>query len=757
MSDADESVEKRGRDVGTLGVHGDRPADADTDHLGFEPFVTALKQYLLDPATEPPIVASVEGEWGTGKSSFIQMLQDELDEEGQITVEFDPWRHESEDALWAAFALEFVRQVREEYGLRGQIRRGASLRWKRFWKKNSPVKIVRAFLSAFVLLTAAAVGLWIGADAVSPSVTSPLTSQLLPTLRDGDTLSYVLGSSGLVVTAFSALQIWGRVKSVLRNPVDDDIRQSVTGPDYEQRVSFVSEFQEDLQRIVKTYAPSEERNVFVFIDDLDRCEVPKAAELMQAINLMLGSDPNVFFVLALDRENVAAGITAKHDELLPYLSGDTDERSGEATRPREDIEFGYRYLEKFIQLPLTIPEPDTDDMVAFVEHLTQTDRRDSRSSNRESADERSNRVSPESLAELKRETLSEVTEMVAPALDHNPRKMKKFLNLYELRTRLANENGLITYRDGDFSADGYSTYHLAKFIAIGLRWPRLLPELSANRWLLSELQQFADADDIDPSDVPDDRPIKTWTAKVELIELLQFGTDGDRSAAAHAYSFENKRVDKLLQISPRVDQPTKTTTSKSWAFEQKREGHVWVFNIDRNNWPQCVAGPPEGLADVHGEENVGEPWYGLRVNSTVDSDELERGDLVVVRRSRDGVVGIWKFYDASAVNSQDEVAWGDASYETVLYCRPIVRQFDAPLDETFIDSADLLKISGNVRDLSPDIAHSYVTNLAEELRERGYPRTTIEVLEEYESQVSSRQTPDSTGDADRSPSLSTDD
>jgi hypothetical protein len=36
---------------------------------------------------------------------------------------------------------------------------------------------------------------------------------------------------------------------------------------------------------VKTYA--EGSRVYVFVDDLDRCEVPKAAELMQALNLLI--------------------------------------------------------------------------------------------------------------------------------------------------------------------------------------------------------------------------------------------------------------------------------------------------------------------------------------------------------------------------------------------------------------------------------------------------------------------------------------
>ena len=40
-------------------------------------------------------------------------------------------------------------------------------------------------------------------------------------------------------------------------------------------------------------ATPERNKVFVFIDDLDRCEVPKAADLMQALNLMISNDPHL--------------------------------------------------------------------------------------------------------------------------------------------------------------------------------------------------------------------------------------------------------------------------------------------------------------------------------------------------------------------------------------------------------------------------------------------------------------------------------
>jgi predicted KAP-like P-loop ATPase len=46
----------------------DRPAREDT--LGFQPYVDALADILLDPATHTPLVVGVYGPWGSGKTSL---------------------------------------------------------------------------------------------------------------------------------------------------------------------------------------------------------------------------------------------------------------------------------------------------------------------------------------------------------------------------------------------------------------------------------------------------------------------------------------------------------------------------------------------------------------------------------------------------------------------------------------------------------------------------------------------------------------
>ncbi|HEY9663323.1 MAG TPA: P-loop NTPase fold protein, partial [Allocoleopsis sp.] len=88
------------------------------DSLGFQPYVEAIAEFLTNEDTQPPLTLSVEGSWGSGKSSFMKQLQAEIERiERQKNkpvprmVWFNAWRHDKVEALWAAFALEFLRQI----------------------------------------------------------------------------------------------------------------------------------------------------------------------------------------------------------------------------------------------------------------------------------------------------------------------------------------------------------------------------------------------------------------------------------------------------------------------------------------------------------------------------------------------------------------------------------------------------------------------------------------------------------------------
>ena len=84
------------------------------DSLGFRLYVEALANFLLAPATCAPFTVSIEGTWGTGKSSFMLQLKERIRDqsEGAITIDFNAWKYDKQEELWAAFALTVSRSLR---------------------------------------------------------------------------------------------------------------------------------------------------------------------------------------------------------------------------------------------------------------------------------------------------------------------------------------------------------------------------------------------------------------------------------------------------------------------------------------------------------------------------------------------------------------------------------------------------------------------------------------------------------------------
>ena len=80
------------------------------DSLGFKLYVEALADFLLAENTRPPLTFSVEGSWGSGKSSFMLQLKNRIRavSPASKTIDFNAWKYDKQEELWAAFALNLA-------------------------------------------------------------------------------------------------------------------------------------------------------------------------------------------------------------------------------------------------------------------------------------------------------------------------------------------------------------------------------------------------------------------------------------------------------------------------------------------------------------------------------------------------------------------------------------------------------------------------------------------------------------------------
>ena len=78
-------------------LHSDQPvADKEDDKLGYRIGVEALSSFIRNRKTEPRVTIAVTGEWGTGKSSVMRMLQTDLQRAGFRTAWFNAWHQQQE-------------------------------------------------------------------------------------------------------------------------------------------------------------------------------------------------------------------------------------------------------------------------------------------------------------------------------------------------------------------------------------------------------------------------------------------------------------------------------------------------------------------------------------------------------------------------------------------------------------------------------------------------------------------------------------
>lgn len=108
------------------------------DYLGFSSYVDSLKSIVLEK-TILPVTVGVFGDWGSGKTSLMKMLEKgikapEGDDSKIVTVWFNPWQYEGKDEVQSALIQTILDTLQKRLTLgeeakaaMGKLVKGASL------------------------------------------------------------------------------------------------------------------------------------------------------------------------------------------------------------------------------------------------------------------------------------------------------------------------------------------------------------------------------------------------------------------------------------------------------------------------------------------------------------------------------------------------------------------------------------------------------------------------------------------------------
>lgn len=514
----------------------------DEDQLGFGIWVRALHRFIISPETTTPLTVGIDGPWGTGKTSFMYMLQHELEQREQgrgtrwlfwflltypiwllgklrvrfgskysveisaglsydpefdppldelpmrnpsvtarqlywakiaerhcpqtprnnPTIWFDAWKFEQEQQLWSALALAVLDQIKKKYNWWYRLAFWFRLTFKRFvWPKALSTLLLRFLLPAALAVLAWQFNLLIqvATQAYPSSLGTLLTIQ---PLAQG-LLGFGAFISGLVL-----------VKDIVSNPFRIPVRQIFDRPNYEEKVGFINDFEDDFANIVAVMTRPrlgwKARKLVIFIDDLDRCKPPKSVDIIEAINLFLGSKQCVF-VIGVDTSTVVASVETKYKDLFERMH---------VSRAKVVSE-GRFFLEKIIQVPLHVPPVTEDGITRLIEHITAQGFRPLQGANSSTSASGTSSASsrrrgplnplsePDLSASYSRQEVREAIRVGAQLVRDNPRQVKRFVNLFRLSIYVLNAQELFEVRNDS----GLTLDRLAVWVAWSVRWGEL--------------------------------------------------------------------------------------------------------------------------------------------------------------------------------------------------------------------------------------------------------------------------------------------
>ncbi|MGW3791172.1 KAP family P-loop NTPase fold protein [Micromonospora arida] len=137
-----------GRAMTGLAVLSDAPVRCDEDQLRFDRYVEPILSLLTSPTSTTPFTVGVLGEWGSGKSSVLTMVDQRLGEESPdafVRVHFNPWVYRNEPNLLVPLLHAFQETLLAD-------------RKKRFAQTVTRVASVAGTLTADALLTTLTAG-----------------------------------------------------------------------------------------------------------------------------------------------------------------------------------------------------------------------------------------------------------------------------------------------------------------------------------------------------------------------------------------------------------------------------------------------------------------------------------------------------------------------------------------------------------------------------------------------------------------------
>ena len=232
-----------------LGVRDVPCENLDEDSLGIRTYVKSLETFIEKCPT--PMSIALQGDWGTGKTSFLRAMKNDFDQEDKknkiTTIYFNTWQYSQfnmAEGLYSSFICNIVDKLKNDFKHDEAISQSGSEIFKKVTK---------------------------------------LSANILAQIAQNAT------------------------KIDIQKIMDEALAKE------EERTREIEKLKDEFAKIVKCVAQkAEDHNgrVVIFVDDLDRLNPEVAVELLEVMKLFMDVEHCVY-VLAIDYEVVVTGVRKK--------------------------------------------------------------------------------------------------------------------------------------------------------------------------------------------------------------------------------------------------------------------------------------------------------------------------------------------------------------------------------------------------------------------------------------------------------------
>ncbi len=282
----------------------DRPiTTADDDRLGFTPVANHLAQVILDQSATDGLVFGIEGKWGSGKSTLINLTIASLENASPAPeiIEYSPWLVGSRDDLLSHLFDELAAAASNIDAIEVSPNEQPRTLYERIRK--------RIF----------------GDEHLRLRRKERLKKQLGGKLRAFGTMAGGLSRAMKATTVLGVPH--AEIAGSLIDRAGDTAKSLFTSGSLTKRKA---EIVEALKLI--------SRRIVVFVDDLDRLEPREASEVLRLIRAV-ADFPNIIYVLSYDVDVVSNTL-----------------------QKAVQVDDGRAFLEKIIQVSFRVPRPEAFDL-----------------------------------------------------------------------------------------------------------------------------------------------------------------------------------------------------------------------------------------------------------------------------------------------------------------------------------------------------------------------------------------------------------